>query len=346
VSDLLPPDAGATLLHEDDLALNLSDRFSKVATPDLGIARRAIEKLHGPFHAHKPPLRTEGQVDIRATRCGQVAVGSFSFGRTIGIVPHALADAIVVTTATRGQAAIEIGGRTVAMETGATVIVHEEDAPVFLYRPDTEVLKLRFQRSRLEQFYARTHGAAAPGLPLRFDPILDDSAIGARWVALLRFLVTTMNASSRRPASVRELDGLENMLMLTLLEGQPHNHARQPQQVGRDRCAAFALAVSYIEQHLASDIGVDDIADAACCSARTLARAFSEAGKGSPMRYVHRLRLERIRAELRARPARGNVADIAFAWGYRHLGEFNRQYRAAFGETPSQTRGETLLLPD
>jgi hypothetical protein len=51
--------------------------------------------------------RAYGDVDIRAARCGQVAVGSFSFGRTIGIVPNALADAIVVTTATRGTAAIE-----------------------------------------------------------------------------------------------------------------------------------------------------------------------------------------------------------------------------------------------
>jgi AraC-like DNA-binding protein len=342
----LPPEEGAAALHEDDPALHLSDRFSKVATPDLGIARRAIEKLHGPFHAHKAPLRTQGQVDIRATRCGQVAVGSFSFGRTIGIVPRALADAVVVTTATRGQAAIEIGGRTVAMATGATVVVHEEDAPVFLYRPDTEVLKLRFRRSRLEQFHALTRGVAAPAVPLRFDSVLDDGAIGARWVALLRFLVTTMNASSTRPASMPELNGLENMLMLTLLEGQPHNHAHQPVQDGRDRRVAFSRAVRFIEQHLARDLRLDDIADAACCSVRSLARAFSEAGKAPPMRFVHQLRLERIRAELQAQPGRGNIADLAFAWGYRHLGEFNRQYRAAFGETPTQTRDQILVLPE
>jgi AraC-like DNA-binding protein len=330
-----------------DVAPALSDRFSKVATPDLGIARRAIEQLHGPFDARRTAPRTQGQVDIRAARCGQVAVGSFSFGRTVGIVPRALADAIVVTTATRGKAAIEIGGRAYAMETGATVIAHEEDAPVFLYQPDTEVLKLRFQRSRLEDFYARSNGRAAPGERLRFDTVLDDPSTCARWVALLRFVVTTLNASAHRPPSMPELDALDNMLMLTLLESHPHNHVRSPALLACDVVPdAFVRAVNYIERHLADDIGLDDIASAACCSPRTLARAFKQAGEFPPMRYVHRLRLARIRAQLRSAPAGRNVADIAFAWGYRHLGEFNRQYRAAFGETPSQTRGEILLLPD
>jgi AraC-like DNA-binding protein len=331
------------MIRGEKLELLLSNRFSKVATPDLGVARRAIEKLHGPFQAHQAAPRSYGDVDIRAARCGQVAVGSFSFGRTIGIVPNALADAIVVTTATRGTAAIEIGGQTFSMDTGTTVISHEEDAPVFRYEPDTKVLKVRFHRSRLEDFYARTYGRVAPRERLRFDTVLDDPGTSARWVALLRFVVATMNASLRKSPSTLELGAIENMLMLTLLESQPHNHAHSPALLAADgACGTFGRAVSYIEQHLAGDISLDDIADAAYCSPRTLARAFKQAGEVSPMRYVHRLRLERIRVELLSTATGRNVAAIAFAWGYRHLGEFNRQYRAAFGETPSQTRDGDL----
>jgi transcriptional regulator GlxA family with amidase domain len=136
-----------------------------------------------------------------------------------------------------------------------------------------------------------------------------------------------------------ELDALDNMLMLTLLESQPHNHARSLARLACDGVPdAFARAVGYIERHLAGEIGLEDIASAAFCSPRTLARAFKQAGEVSPIRYVHRLRLARIRAQLLSPAAGGNVAEIAFAWGYRHLGEFNRQYRAAFCETPSQTR--------
>ena len=39
------------------------------------------------------------------------------------------------------------------------------------------------------------------------------------------------------------------------------------------------------------------------------------------------------------------IADIAYHWGYRHLGEFNRKYRECFGETPSETRQRNLANP-
>jgi transcriptional regulator GlxA family with amidase domain len=133
------------------------------------------------------------------------------------------------------------------------------------------------------------------------------------------------------------------MLMLTVRESQPHNHARMQALLAAGGVSgAFGRAVGYIERHLASDIGLADIVAAACCSPRTLAGRIQAAGEVSPMRYVHRLRLDRIRAELLAPPAGRNVAEIAFAWGHRHRGDFNRQYRAAFGETPSRRPVEVV----
>jgi AraC-like DNA-binding protein len=334
------------MIQEERLDLLLSDRFSKVATADLRAALPAIEKLHGPFQVHQVTSHAQGAVDIRAARCGQVAIGTFSFGRTVDIVPNGLADAIIVTTATRGRAAIEIGGTSFGMNAGETVITHEEDHPIFLYEPDTEVLKLRFHRSRLEDFHERTNGSRAGQRDrIRFDTAMLDADSTTRWVALLRFLVATMNASVRRTPSMLELASMEEMLMLTLLSSQPHNYAPPRNRLKHDDpVTPFGRAVAYIERHLPNEIVLDDIAGAACCSPRTLARAFKQAGEVPPMQYVHKQRLERIRAELLSWASQGsNVADIAFAWGYRHLGEFNRQYRAAFGETPSQTRDGVFL---
>jgi AraC-like DNA-binding protein len=325
--------------------LVLSEHFRKVATQDFRTARSAIEKLHGPFDAYRTALHAEASIDIRALRCGQVDVGTFSFGGTVDIVPHALADSIIVTTATRGRAGIYSGGRTFAMDAGDTLIVHGEDDPVFQYQPDTEVLKVRFRRSRLEDFYARTHsGKMVPRHRLRFDPSIANPDTAARWVALLRFLVTTTNASGSSPSSRLEVAAIEEMLMLTLLQRQPHNHVNSAASFETGKVPAFGRAVGYIEEHLADDIGLADISGAAYCSARTLARVFKLAGEVAPMQYVRKLRLARIRDVLSAPASRNrNVADIAFESGYRHLGEFNRQYRVAFGETPSQTRRVLLL---
>jgi AraC-like DNA-binding protein len=206
-----------------------------------------------------------------------------------------------------------------------------------MYEPDTEVLKLRFHRSRLEQFFVQAYGTV-PRSRLRFDTAISDSHTAARWLSLLRFLVLTLNGAGAHARTMLELASIEQMLMLTLLNNQPHNYAIA--------LTPFERARSFIHQHLAGNIALADIAKAAYCSPRSLARAFKDAGEAAPMQYVRKLRLERIRAELLAPASIGKtVAELAFEWGYRHLGEFNRQYRAAFGETPSQTREGAWVRP-
>lgn len=327
------------MILEAQPPLLLSDRFSKVSTADMRIARPVIERLQGPYVARPRLPAAGGAVEIRAADCGQVAVSTFSFGRSVDIVPHGLFDSVIVTTAVRGRAALSIDGSTYHMAAGDTIIAQEEDHPVFRYEADTEVLKLRFRRSRLETFFARMAGTMPDGR-LHFDATMSESATTGRWIALLRFLLATLNGGAAQPPSALELGAIEDMLMLTLLSNQPHSFASPVALLPDDAASTtFGRAERYIRAHLADDIALADIASAACCSPRSLARAFHQAGQATPMRHVQALRLERIRAELLARASDGRtVAELAFAWGYRHLGEFNRQYRAAFGETPSCTR--------
>jgi AraC-like DNA-binding protein len=101
----------------------------------------------------------------------------------------------------------------------------------------------------------------------------------------------------------------------------------------------FKQAVEYIKQQLDTDMRLSDIADAACCSIRSLTRAFHLACDTTPMQYVHGLRLQRVRARLsNTQFDDQTIAEIAYHGGFRHLGEFNRKYREEFGETPSETR--------
>ncbi|MGJ7916150.1 AraC family transcriptional regulator [Massilia sp. LXY-6] len=325
--------------REDQTDLLLSDRFSKVATADVLVARPVIEQLQGSYLAHPRTMTSRRDMQIRAAHFGDVSISTFAFGRAVDITPTGLEDAVVVTTAIRGKAGITIDGNTFDVDAGDTIIAHEEDRPVFMYEPDTEVLKLRFHRSRLEQFFMQAYGRA-PRSRLHFDTEMSDAHTAARWVSLLRFLVLTLNGAGAHARTMLELASIEQMLMLTLLNSQPHNYAIARGSAAHGTASTpFERAHDFIHQHLGSDIVLADIAKAAYCSPRTLARAFKDAGEAAPMQYVRKLRLERIRAELLA-PASGRktVAELAFEWGYRHLGEFNRQYRTAFGETPSQTR--------
>ena len=83
---------------------------------------------------------------------------------------------------------------------------------------------------------------------------------------------------------------------------------------------------------------VTDLCTAAGVSERTLEYAFKEIMGLTPMNYLMRLRLHRVRqALLAATHASSTVSAEALEWGFWHFGEFSRAYKACFGELPSDT---------
>jgi AraC-like DNA-binding protein len=76
-------------------------------------------------------------------------------------------------------------------------------------------------------------------------------------------------------------------------------------------------------------------------SVRHLARIFESTGR-SPARYVMERRLVRAHQELTGAGARQTtIADVAHRWGFSSQAHFARLFRARFGLTPSEARGET-----
>jgi hypothetical protein len=141
------------MMGDCEADLLLSDRFVRVSTPDFLEASPAIERLQGPFKARPKGTGSCGAspIRVRAASCGKVALSTFSFGSNVDIEPKGLEGAILVTTAVRGRAGMAAGGRIFGADAGTTFVSQEEDRPVFLYDPDTEVLKLRFERRRMEE---------------------------------------------------------------------------------------------------------------------------------------------------------------------------------------------------
>jgi transcriptional regulator GlxA family with amidase domain len=56
------------------------------------------------------------------------------------------------------------------------------------------------------------------------------------------------------------------------------------------------------------------------------------------MAYLRRLRLARVHEELRTSdPRQTSVGEVAYRWGFTHLGRFAGTYRAQYGVSPSHT---------
>jgi transcriptional regulator GlxA family with amidase domain len=95
-------------------------------------------------------------------------------------------------------------------------------------------------------------------------------------------------------------------------------------------------AARLIEEHCAEPLGTLDIAEAVGVSIRALQAGFKLHLDTTPMAYVRQARLERVRQALSDGTAQ-SVTAAATRWGITHLGRLSGDYRAAFGETPSET---------
>lgn len=103
-----------------------------------------------------------------------------------------------------------------------------------------------------------------------------------------------------------------------------------------------SLIVKIAEDHALSQTGaniyVTDMCKAAGVSERTLEYAFKAVLGLTPVAYLIRLRLHRVRqALLVAPPGSTTVSAEALRWGFWHFGEFSRAYKDCFGELPSET---------
>jgi len=97
-------------------------------------------------------------------------------------------------------------------------------------------------------------------------------------------------------------------------------------------------AEDYAMSQFSDRLYVTDLCKVAAVSERTLEYAFKEIMGLTPVTYLTRLRLHRVRqALLAAPPGSTTVTTEALNWGFWHFGEFSRAYKECFGELPSET---------
>jgi transcriptional regulator GlxA family with amidase domain len=72
-------------------------------------------------------------------------------------------------------------------------------------------------------------------------------------------------------------------------------------------------------------------------TARSLQYTFRRHRDCSPMEFLRRIRLERVRDELAHATPDTTVTSAAMRWGFLHLSRFAAEFRARFNENPSET---------
>ena len=128
---------------------------------------------------------------------------------------------------------------------------------------------------------------------------------------------------------------MREILATALAPGLP---AIPPGRAAREAMRVHREAEAYLRANLDRPIYRDDLCTALGVSRRKLHDAFAAVVGMSPPAYLKLRRLVLARRALRAGDgSRPLVKSVALSHGFWHLGYFARDYRALFGELPSQT---------
>ncbi|MFD0674392.1 helix-turn-helix domain-containing protein [Cohnella sp. GCM10027633] len=102
-------------------------------------------------------------------------------------------------------------------------------------------------------------------------------------------------------------------------------------------------ALDYIEDNLAEEIELKDVARMACCSSYQFQRMFSFITDVTLAEYIRRRRLTLAALELQNGGA-VKVIDVALKYGYESPVSFARAFNALHGITPAMARQEGIAL--
>jgi AraC family transcriptional regulator len=176
--------------------------------------------------------------------------------------------------------------------------------------------------------FGRSSGISCPTINPRlffFDQAVWDTAIK------LKALVGNFDPGSREYAEALTLVLAQEIMRLERSTSASVRHFRGGLPVWRQKHVA-----EFIEEHLAEEISLADLAELADLSLYHFARAFTQSFGVPPHRYHMARRIDRARSLLQV-PAL-SVTQIGVQIGFRETSSFTRAVRRFTGLTPTEYR--------
>jgi len=155
-------------------------------------------------------------------------------------------------------------------------------------------------------------------------------------MAVLLAMTTDLDEGS--PAGRLYGDSLANALAVYLLTRYTTRHYAPERHRGTLPRYLLKRVLDYIDEHLAADISLTQLATVAGMSAHYFAELFRQSTGHAPYRYVLLRKIERAKQSLR-HPQR-SVLDAALDAGFQNPSHFARIFRRFVGVSPSQFRSE------
>jgi len=315
----------------------------ELQTTDVDEARAFCRKLfYGPLRVEPvgDPSRFAFSGDV--VTLGPVTVGEISYGADIHVSAGDLETAYHVLAPLTGSLR--------SRHRGAVVLADETRAAV--YRPVGDVdldwpgtcrlLSVKVERAALERELDAALDQRIVS-PLLLGASFDlTGGPGRTWAALVRLLHAELRAGGGLGSQPRMAARWRDIVVSGLALTVEHPYGAEPaglQGPSRPRTVKRTLDAMHAEP--SRQYTATDLAAIAGVGVRVLQESFRQHVGMSPLSYLRRLRLDGVHAELsRADPWQLSIGEVAYRWGFTHLGRFAGAYRDRFGVSPSQTLRE------
>jgi transcriptional regulator GlxA family with amidase domain len=173
---------------------------------------------------------------------------------------------------------------------------------------------------------------------LAVQRMLEGAARAIEFSAGVRARARTMICAMLDQSAEDRLPALLQLLLVLAHDGGARPLLASPMQAGPEAGEErVARVLSYLHEHYREQNAVEQLSRVAALSRSSLHRLFKQQTGTTTTEYVTRLRIGNACALLinTTRP----IALIAEDVGYRNLANFNRQFKAAKGQTPRGFRG-------
>ncbi|MFI5891694.1 AraC family transcriptional regulator [Actinoplanes sp. NPDC051513] len=312
-------------------------------TSDVDEARAFCRKLfYGPLQVNPVGDLSGFAFAGEVVMLGPITVGEISYGADVRVNIADLETSYHVLAPLTGSLRSRHRG-TVVLADSTRAAVYRPVGDIDLEWPgDTRLLSVKVERAAFErELDAALDQQIVSPLLLGESFDLADGP-GRTWSALVRLLHNELCAEDGLAASPRMAARWRDMVVSGLALTVEHPYGDEPaglQGPRRPRTVKRTLDAMHAEPWRQFTAG--DLAAIAGVGVRVLQEAFRQHVGVSPLAYLRRLRLDGVHAELsKSDPWQVNVSEVAYRWGFTHLGRFAGAYRARFGVSPSQTLRE------
>ena len=309
-------------------------------TSDVDEARAFCRKLfYGPLQVN--PMGDTSGFAFRGdvVMLGPITVGQISYGVDVNVNIADLETSYHVLAPLTGTLRSRHRGTAVLADRGRAAVYRPVGDIDLQWPADCRLMSVKVERAALERELdaALDQQIVSPLLLGESFEVADGP--GRTWVALVRLLHAELCSADGLAARPRMAARWRDMVISGLALTVEHPYGDEPaglQGPRRPRTVKRTLDAMHAEPSRQYTAG--DLASIAGVGVRVLQESFRQHVGVSPLAYLRRLRLDGVHQELsRSDPWQVNVSDVAYRWGFTHLGRFAGAYRARFGESPSQT---------